>query len=152
AQIGGDALETTNRDRLFVDARATARGFARPIARPTEDAREYVRFPVEHVCVGVASLRDEPDVLGDVGMRWARPLTINDFVEVTWLRYVRRLQLGASASERPRTLKLLGGPEWARSSSSGEAAKLHPLHLADSEQYRHVCAPSSSGSPSILTA
>ena len=48
--------------------------------------------PIDHVRVRVAALGDEPDVLGNVGVRGAGPLAIDDFVEVTWIRRVGRLQ------------------------------------------------------------
>ena len=67
---------------LLVDARAPAGRLARAIAGAPEDAREHVRLAVEHVRVGVAALGDEPDVLGDVGVRRAGPLAIDDLVEV----------------------------------------------------------------------
>ena len=88
AQVGGDALEAADRDRLLVDARAAARRLARAIARSPENPRENVRFPVEHVRVGVPSLRDHPDVLGHVGVRRTGPLAIDDLVEVAGITNV----------------------------------------------------------------
>ncbi len=82
AQVGRDALEAADRDGLLVDARAPARGLARPVARAPEDAGEHVRLAVEHVRVGVPPLRDEADVLRDVGVRRAGPLAVDDLVEV----------------------------------------------------------------------
>ena len=86
AMIGGDALQPADRDRLPVDASAPARRLARPVAGAPEDAREDVRLAVEHVGVGVAPLRDQPDVFGDVGVRRARPLAVDDLVVVVRVR------------------------------------------------------------------
>ena len=72
-------------------ARAPARRLARPIARAPEDAREHVRLAVQHVRVGVPPLRDQPDVLGHVGVRRTRPLAIDDLVEVARIFDVGRL-------------------------------------------------------------
>ena len=40
AEVGGDALEPADRDRLAVDAAAAARRLARSVAGAAEDARE----------------------------------------------------------------------------------------------------------------
>ena len=85
ALVGGDALEPADRDRLAVDAAAAAGRLARAVAGAAEDAREDVRLAVEQVGVGVAALRDQPDVFGNVGVGRAGPLAVDDFVEVTWI-------------------------------------------------------------------
>src|SRR5690606_37004825 len=82
AQVRGNALEPADRNRLAVHARAAARGLARAVARAAQDPREHVRLPVHHVRIAVAALRDQPDVLGDVGVGRARPLAIDDLVVV----------------------------------------------------------------------
>ena len=91
--IGGDALQAADGDRLFFDAAAAAGRLAGPVADAPEDAGEHVRVAVHHVGVGEAALRDQPDVFGHVGVGWARPLAIHDFVEVVGLRGVRRLHI-----------------------------------------------------------
>src|SRR5581483_9160864 len=88
AQVGRDALEPANRDRFLVDARASARGLARAIARAPENSRENVRLAIEHVRIGIASLRNQPDVLGHVGVRRTSPLAIDDFMEVAGITNV----------------------------------------------------------------
>src|SRR5262249_7375670 len=66
--VGSNTLEAADRHRLrpfalvLLDAAATARRLARSIARASEDPRKHIRFPIDHVGVAVAPLRDEPDV------------------------------------------------------------------------------------------
>ena len=99
-EVGGDALQTADCDgfRLalavaaLLDPAAAARRLARPITGAAENAREDVGFPVDEVGVRVAAGRDQPDVLGDGGVGRARPLAIDDFVEIVGLRDIRRLQ------------------------------------------------------------
>ena len=100
AQIGRDALQAADRDRLVVDARAAAGRLARSVAGTAQDAGEHVGLPVEHVRVGVPSLRDQPDVLGNVGVRRAGPLAIDDLVEVARIIDVCRLHPWGLRSER----------------------------------------------------
>ncbi len=52
-------------------------------------AGEHVRLPVEHVGVGVTALRDQADVLGNVGVGRTGPLAIDNFVEVVRVADVR---------------------------------------------------------------
>src|SRR5262245_43415400 len=84
--VGGDALQSADRDRLLrlavLDAAAPAGGLAGPVAGASEDAREDVRPPVDHVRIAVAAGGDQPDVFGDGGMGRAGPLTIDDLVKV----------------------------------------------------------------------
>ena len=82
AIVRGNALQAADRDRLAVDAAAAAGRLARTIARAPENAREHVRFPVEHVGVRKPSLGDEADVLGDVRVGRTGPLAIHDTVVV----------------------------------------------------------------------
>ncbi len=81
-EVGGDALEPADRDRLFLDAAAPAGGLARPVAGASEDARKHIRFPIDHVGVAVAARRDQSDIFGDRRVRRTGPLTIHDFVEI----------------------------------------------------------------------
>ena len=90
AMVGGDALQPADRDRLSVDASAAARGLAGAVAGAAEDAREDVRFAVEEVRLGVSPLRDEPDVLGDVGVGRAGPLAVHHFMVVLRIGNIRR--------------------------------------------------------------
>ena len=91
--VGGDALQAADGHRLFFDAAAAAGRLTGPVADPPEDAREHVRMPVHHVGVGEAALSNKSNVFGDVGVCWASPLAIHDFVKVVGLRSVRRLHI-----------------------------------------------------------
>jgi hypothetical protein len=82
AVVGGHALEPADGDGLPVDAPPPAGGLARPVAGPAEDPREDVGLPVEEVRLREPTLGDEPDVLGDVGVRGARPLAVHHLVVV----------------------------------------------------------------------
>src|SRR5512142_2457893 len=88
--VGGDSLEPADRNRLAVHTPTPAGGLARSIARPAEDAREDVRFSVEQVRLGVSSLSDEPDVLGDIRVSGAGPLAVDNLMVVLRIRDVRR--------------------------------------------------------------
>src|SRR5271166_2066114 len=80
AQIGRHALQPANRHRLaFIQPPPPAGRLTRAVASPAQDRRKYVRLPIEHVGIGVAALRDQPDVLRDVGMSRASPLAIHYF-------------------------------------------------------------------------
>src|SRR5947207_2575701 len=96
--VRGHSLQAADRDRLglgivlFLDAAAAARGLAGPVARAPEDAGKHVRFPVDHVGVGVTPCCDQPDVFGNGGVGGARPLAIDNFMEVVGVLDVCRLQ------------------------------------------------------------
>jgi hypothetical protein len=90
-EVGGDALEPADRDRFFLDTAAPARRLARAVAGATEHAREYIRFPVDHVGVAVPAGGDQTDVFGHRRVRRAGPLTIHDLVEVVRDRNVGRV-------------------------------------------------------------
>ncbi len=92
-EVGGNALEPADGDGLFVDSRSTAGRLAGAIACSSENAREDVRLAVQHVGVGVMPLRNHPNVFGDVGVRGAGPLAIDDFVKVVWVTDIRGIQL-----------------------------------------------------------
>ena len=89
-EVGGDALEPADRDRLFLDPAAPARRLAGAVAGAAEHAREYVRFPVDHVGVAVAACGDQTDVFGHRRVRRASPLTVDDLVEIIRNRDVGR--------------------------------------------------------------
>ena len=80
--VCGDALEPADRNRLLFGAHAPTGGFARSVARASENSGEHVRIPVEHVRFGVLFLRNQADVLRHRRMRRTCPLAIDDFVEV----------------------------------------------------------------------
>src|SRR5205823_5674587 len=81
-EVGRYPLEATDGDRRAVDPGSAAGGLAGTIAGAAENGREYVRFPVDHVGVGVPPLSDQADILRHVGVRRTRPLTVHNLVEV----------------------------------------------------------------------
>jgi hypothetical protein len=91
AMVGRDAFQPTDCDRLVVDAAAPAGRLTRSIADPAENAGEYVRLAIQQVRVGMAALRDQPDVLGHVGMCGAGPLAVDDAVKPAGIGRVGRL-------------------------------------------------------------
>ena len=73
-EVGGDALQAADRDRLglalpgvaaLLDAAAAARGLAGTVAGAPENAGKDVRFPVDEVGVAVAARGDQADVFGN---------------------------------------------------------------------------------------
>src|SRR2546423_2236457 len=97
-QIGGDALQSADRDRFAVDATAATRGLTRSIARPAENSRKDVRFPIEQIRFRVAPLRNETDVLRHIRVRRARPLAVDNFMVV-----LRITDVGGHSSAAPRS-------------------------------------------------
>ena len=84
--VGGDALQAADGDGLGFHALAAAGRLAGPVADAPEDAGEDIRMAVDHVGVGETPLRDQPDVFGNVRVRWAGPLAIHDLVKVVGMR------------------------------------------------------------------
>ena len=82
AQVGRDALQAADGDGFAVHAAAAAGRLAGAIAGAPENRGEHIRFPVEHVGVGIAALRDQTNVFGNIGVGRTRPLAVHDFVEV----------------------------------------------------------------------
>src|ERR1700722_8601522 len=89
AQIGRHALQAANGDGLAIHAATAAGRLARAIAGAAENRREHVRLPVEHVGIGIAALRDEANVFGNVSVGRTGPLTVHNFVEVVRVADVR---------------------------------------------------------------
>ena len=75
--VGGDALQAADRDRLGFDAAAAARRLARAVADAAENAGKNVGLTVDQVGLRELTLRDEPDVFGNVGMGRAGPLAVD---------------------------------------------------------------------------
>src|SRR6185312_4859552 len=98
--VGGDALQTADRNRLLLaldqrlvlDAGAAAGRLAGTVASAAQNSREDVGLPIDHVGVGVAPVRDQADVFRDGGVRGTSPLAIHDLVEIVGIRDVGRLQ------------------------------------------------------------
>ena len=88
--IGGDALQAADRDRFcFYPATATRR-LAWAIAYPTENARKYVRLAIDEIGLAKFSLRDEPNIFGNVGVGWTSPLAIDDTMKVIRISSIGR--------------------------------------------------------------
>jgi len=80
--IRRDTLETTNGDRFVFDPSPAACRFAGTITDAPEDSREDIGLPIHHVGIAEASLGNEANVLGYIGMGRAGPLTIDYLVKV----------------------------------------------------------------------
>src|SRR6185437_16083126 len=121
--VGGDPLQATNCNRFRLDSPAPAGRLAGAIARPSEYPRKDVGLPVDHVGVGISPFGDQPDVLRHRCVRRARPLTIDDLVEVLWRLGVRRLQLSTrpflSSPPPPADLTLRHRYSHGRASTAG---------------------------------
>ena len=102
--VGSDALQAADRDRLGLDAAASARRLAGAVAGPAEHPWEDVGVPVHHIGVGVAAGGDQPDVLGHGRVCRARPLTVDHLVEVSRVSRVGRRHAGVDGAAPRRTL------------------------------------------------
>ena len=100
--IGGDALEPADRDRLLLEPSPAAGGFAWTVAGASQNPREHIRLPVDHIGAVVVARRDPADIFGDRSVRRARPLTVDDFMEVARIRDVRRRHAFLSFRPSPR--------------------------------------------------
>ena len=80
--IGRHSLQAANCDGLSIHSAAPAGGLARSVARPAQDARKHVRLSIEEIGLRVAPLRNQSDVLGNVGVSRAGPLAVYDFMVV----------------------------------------------------------------------
>src|SRR5262245_17259065 len=88
-EIGGNALEAADCHWLFLDATAPARRLTGAVAGATKHAWEHIRFPVDHVGVGVAPGCNQANVFGNWRVRRTSPLAIDHLVEI-----VRRSNVG----------------------------------------------------------
>lgn len=93
-EIGSNALEPANRNRIRLEPSAPASRFARPVTSAPQDGRKNIRFPVHHVRFGVLALRDQADVMRNVRVRGTSPLAIHDTVEVIRVTDVGSFQSG----------------------------------------------------------
>src|SRR5205823_4136153 len=109
-EVGGDALEAADCHRRFLDASAAARRFAWTIAGASQNSGKHVRFPIDHVGVAVAALRDQSDVFGNRGVCRTGPLAIDHFVKVVGGRDIGRFHSYPvrAGSKTPRPFLELG--------------------------------------------
>ena len=115
AQIGRDALEAADGDGLAIHAATAAGGLARTIASAAENRGKYIRLPVEHVGVGIAALRDQADVFGNVGVGRTGPLAVHNFVEVVRIVDVRGVHTWILSISTTVNLRL----RWRRANQYG---------------------------------
>src|SRR5690606_34833612 len=101
AMIGRGPVQSADRDRVLLDPAASTRGLARTVAGPPDNAPERVRPATEAIRIVEPPERDQPDVLGNVRVRRARPLTIDDSVEILRSLRLRRLHRDLIQSGRP---------------------------------------------------
>jgi hypothetical protein len=92
--IGSHALKAADGYRFFfLSQAASATGrLAGSVAGTAQDAGEHIRFPVDHVGVGITLGSDKPDVFGYGSMRRAGILTVYDLMEVFGILGVGRFQ------------------------------------------------------------
>jgi hypothetical protein len=91
AIVGGDAFQTTDGNRLFLDSAAPAGGFAGSIADSAQDTRKNVGLSIHHVRGGELALGDQSDVFGNIGVRRTGPLAIDHPMEIIRFRSIGRL-------------------------------------------------------------
>src|SRR5260221_498568 len=75
-EVGGDALETADRNRGFFDAAAAACRFAWTIAGASQNSGKHIRSPIDHIGVAITPLGNQTDVLGNWRVRGTGPLAI----------------------------------------------------------------------------
>src|SRR6266436_880491 len=110
-EIGGDALEAADCHRLLLDTTAPARRLTGPVASATKHAGKHIRFPVDHIGVGVAPGCDQANVFRNWRVRRTSPLAINYLVEIVGRRNVgwfhtllMQRSLPAGACDDPLTI------------------------------------------------
>src|SRR5437016_7058262 len=102
--VGGNPLQAADRHRLRLDAAAAAGRFAGPVAGAPEDAGKDVRLPIDRPGLGIALLGNEADVFRDRRVRRARPLAIDDFMEIVRISDIGGLQYASPAERRTRSI------------------------------------------------
>src|SRR4029077_11267321 len=102
-EVGGNAFQSTDGDRLVLHTHAPGGGLARSVAGAAENPGKHVGFAVDHVGVAVAASGDQPDVFGDGRVRRTRPLAVHDLVEVVRRRNVGRFHLRLCTYAWPRS-------------------------------------------------
>ena len=80
AEVSGHPLEATDGHGLAIYATAAAGGLTGAIAGSSQDAGKDIGLTVEQVGLRVPSLRNEPEVFRNIGVRGAGPLTVHDLV------------------------------------------------------------------------
>src|SRR5262249_49769168 len=123
-EIGGNAFEAADRDRIFLDAASAAGGLAGTIAGAPQGSRKYVRLPIDHVGIAVAAFGDQADVFRNWRMRRTCPLAIDHFVKVVGGRNISRFHsylTRADAQPCAALFSLANASSWHMSASANPA-------------------------------
>jgi hypothetical protein len=111
-------------DLIFLDPPTSAGRLAGPIAGASQNPREHVAHPVDHVGVVVTTLSDQADVLGNGGMRGTCPLAIDDLVEIRRVGRFCWLQNTVSVFGSAQTAESLDGINTSRVASGLASRKM----------------------------
>src|SRR5262249_5197957 len=98
AVIRGDAFQAADRDGFLFDASASTGRLAGTIADASKDAGEDVRCAIDQVRFGVASLTNQANVFGNIGVSRTGPLAVDYLMEVVGVTNVGRLHLDEALS------------------------------------------------------
>ena len=91
-EISGYSLEPANCNWFCLDASAATRGLARPVTSSTQNTREDVGIPIDHIRVGISSSRNQADIFWDWRMRRTGILAIYNLMKIFWIFYVGWVQ------------------------------------------------------------
>jgi hypothetical protein len=147
--VGGNALQAADRDRLRLDAAAAAGRLAGSVAGAPENAGKDVRFPIDRPGLGIALLGDQPDVLRDRRVRRARPLAIDDFMEIVRISDIGGLQYASPAERRTRLIQgvrvtvilAVGGSPQTRIAAAAGCRPAGPTSKRDKRSGAHGGGP-----------
>src|SRR5438270_7302267 len=145
--VGGNALQAADRHRLCLDPATAAGRFAGPVAGAPEDAGKDVRLPIDRPGLGIALLGDEADVFRDRRVRRARPLAIDDFMEIVRISDIGGLQYASPAERRTRSIVRPGA--FSRGRRALYAAPYTPRLI---QGVRTTVIPAVGGSPQTRIA
>ena len=91
--VGSHPLEAADRNRFFFHAASTAGWFAGTITCPAKYAREYIRFPIDHISVVISAQCYHPDVLRNRRVRRTGILAIDYFMKIFGISKICRFQV-----------------------------------------------------------
>ena len=128
--VSGNAFQTTYSHRLFFHPSSPASRLTGPVTSSSEDAREHVGLPVDHVWFRVFSFSDKSNIFWDRGMCRARILTIDYLMEILGILNIRRLHsMCFFLSNQP---KITGNPDWPKTMKWKVHSCPYPLAPVDS--------------------
>ena len=102
--VCGDTFQAADGDGFVFNPAPAASRFTGPVTDPAQDAGENIGFAVQHIRIGELSLRDQPNIARNVGVRGTGPLTVDDLVKVIRIR-----RIGWLHSSDARMALLLSG-------------------------------------------